>query len=573
MKKTILYIIIFLAIQVSIALLLNLVLSMWFPAVKEDSAVALVYASAITNALIILLFLGFKWCPMSRNYIRTRPWQVFIWTALLAIGIIVPLAFLEEQIPESWRTDLMGEELVKMLKTSEGYFVVCMLAPLAEEVVFRGAIIRALQAYFKDHNFHFSILGFQFGGSFAAVIISALIFAGIHFNPAQMPHAFIVGCLLGWLFVRTNSIVPGFILHWINNSTAYVAVMMFPNMPLDAPLVQYFGSTAAVVQAIVCSLMIALPSLYQLNRVLRKDDMVRKGGMLILMMLFVTNGVSAEDKVMPYTENEGHYFVEITVAGTKMQAMLETGAGAFSMTEDFYEAHKDELGLEVKPVKKGVISELGSQKGYEVLYRGRGSFMVGEVLYRGPVIVTDKARTYQLLPVQCLRHPTDTSSIMIVNPVKQNITFKEKDFRYELAEGKWEAYPLHFEKNNIRPLLTTVARVELNHHEYVIRGDYIVDMGNPNHLTLSENNEQVAAMMEAEEDAVKKSRDDKGRVRGFVLKSERLKLMDNTFRNVPISIKAKYISPNAKWAGLIGLRAFRSQYAFDWQRKTMYIKK
>ncbi|MBO7051234.1 MAG: CPBP family intramembrane metalloprotease, partial [Prevotella sp.] len=102
------------------------------------------------------------------------------------------------------------------------------------------------------------------------VIISALFFAGVHFNPAQMPHAFIVGCLLGWLFVRSNSIVPGFILHWINNSAAYVAVKMFPHMPMDAPLVSYFGSTAAVVQAVVCSLMIALPALYQLNRVLKK---------------------------------------------------------------------------------------------------------------------------------------------------------------------------------------------------------------------------------------------------------------------------------------------------------------
>lgn len=291
------------------------------------------------------------------------------------------------------------------------------------------------------------------------------------------------------------------------------------------------------------------------------------------MMLFVTNGVSAEDKVMSFEEKEGHYFVDITVAGTKMQAMLETGANAFNMTEDFYEAHKDELNLEVKPVKKGVISELGTKKGYEVLYRGRGSFSVGEVLYRGPVIVTDKPMTYQFLPVQCLRHPTDTSSVMIVNQVKQNITFKEKPFRYELAEGKWEAFPLHFEKKDIRPMLTTVARVELNHHEYVIQGEFIVDMGNPNHLTLSENNEQVAAMMEAEEEAIKKSRDDKGRVRGFLLKSERIKICGDTFRDVRIPIKAKYIAPNAKWTGLIGLRAFRSQYAFDWQRKTMYIKK
>ena len=573
MKKTILYIIIFLAIQVSVALLANMVLRLWFPAIREDSGHALVYISAVTNALVVLVFLAFRWCPVSRHYVRTRPWTVLVWTVLLSIGIIIPLTFLEEFIPESWRIDLLGDNLKDMFSTPEGYFVVCMLAPLAEEIVFRGAIIRALQTYFNSKNLQFSIFNFQLGRSLP-ILVSALIFAGVHFNPAQMPHAFIVGCLLGWLFVRTGSIVPGVILHWINNSVAFVALKMFPTLPMDAPLADYFGgSSAAVYQAVICSLMIVLPSLYQLNRVLRKDNAAPKSFMVMLVILCAANGVSAEDKVMPFTENKGHYFADITVAGTKMQAILETGANAFNMTEDFYEAHKDELNLKVKPVKKGVVSELGTKKGYEVLYRGRGSFSVGEVLYRGPVIVTDKPMTYQFLPVQCLHHPSDTSSIMIVNQVKQNITFKEKPFRYELAEGKWQAFPLHKQKKDLRPFLTTVARVELNHHEYAIQGEFIVDMGNPNHLVLSENNEQVAAMMEAEEESVKKRRDDKGGVKGFALKSERLKLCGNTFRDVNIPIKPKYISPNAKWTGLIGLRAFRGQYAFDWGRKTMYIKK
>ena len=270
MKKTLLYIIIFVAVQLTVTFGAAAVLKLWFPALSPTSPTVMILISAVTSVITLALFLGFKWCPVSRNYIRTRPWQAMIWTVLLAIGIILPLALLEEQIPESWRTDLIGDELMQMLQSTEGYFVVCMLGPLAEEVVFRGAIIRALQGYFGNHNFQFSIFNFQFDSSFAVVIISALIFAGVHFNPAQMPHAFIVGCLLGWLFVRTNSIVPGFILHWINNSAAYVAVKMFPQMPMDAPLVSFFGSTAAVVQAVVCSLMIALPALYQLNRVLKK---------------------------------------------------------------------------------------------------------------------------------------------------------------------------------------------------------------------------------------------------------------------------------------------------------------
>ena len=263
MKRTLLYTLLFIAVQLTVAALVALVLKMWVPAVSAESAQGLIYASVATDVIILALFLGLKWCPVSRNYIRTRPWLALFWTSLLAIGIILPLALLEEQIPESWRIDTVGDAIVEMLKLPEGYFAVCMLGPLMEEVVFRGAIIRALQTYFNSQNIQFA--------SLVTILVSALIFAGIHFNPAQMPHAFIVGCLLGWLFVRTNSIVPGFILHWINNSAAYVAVKMFPTFPADAPLIDYFGgNTLAVWQAVICSLMIALPSLYQLNRVLKK---------------------------------------------------------------------------------------------------------------------------------------------------------------------------------------------------------------------------------------------------------------------------------------------------------------
>ena len=387
-----------------------------------------------------------------------------------------------------------------------------------------------------------------------------------------MPHAFIVGCLLGWLFIRTNSIVPGFILHWVNNSAAYVVAKMFPHIPTDAPMEQYFGgNTPAIWQAIICSLMLALPALYQLNRVMKKNNTFSTIG-IVLLMLLATNKISAEDRVIPFTEEKERYFVDITVAGEKVHAMLETGASAFNMSEEFYEAHKDSLNLTLKPVGDRMVSDLETKKGYNVLYAGIGTFSIGEVLYHGQVIVTDKPRKYQVLPVQCLHHPSDSSSIIVVDPFKHTLTFKEKAFRYELADKKWTAYPLHRNKKSIKPLLTTTVKIELNHKEYSIRGDFMVDMGCANHLVLSENDEQVVALIDSEEDAIKQSRDDRGHVSGLAFKCERLKLNNASFHDIWIYVKKKYYAPNSKWTGLIGLKAFRGKYAFDWGRKTLYVR-
>ena len=246
-----------------ITLAVSLVLKQWFPAVDSESGIALTVTTIIINVLVIILFLGFRWYKVSRDYIRMRPWIAMIWTALLAIGIIIPLAFIEQMIPEAWRQDNVGEVLVQMLQTTEGYFAVCMLGPLAEEIVFRGAIITALQRWIRKKEYS------SLSKTWVPILVSACFFSAIHFNPAQMPHAFLMGLLLGWLFSRTGSIVLCFLVHWINNSAAYVTLKLFPNVPLDADLSAYFGgSETAVVQAVVCSLMVALPALYQLHRLL-----------------------------------------------------------------------------------------------------------------------------------------------------------------------------------------------------------------------------------------------------------------------------------------------------------------
>jgi hypothetical protein len=87
-------------------------------------------------------------------------------------------------------------------------------------------------------------------------------------NPAQMPHAFLIGLLLGWMYWRTDSIVPGVVYHWVNNTVAYVMYNLYPNP--DLTLVELFGSEQKVLMALGFSLLIFLPSLFQLNQRLAK---------------------------------------------------------------------------------------------------------------------------------------------------------------------------------------------------------------------------------------------------------------------------------------------------------------
>jgi membrane protease YdiL (CAAX protease family) len=90
----------------------------------------------------------------------------------------------------------------------------------------------------------------------------------MHFNPAQMPHAFLIGLLLGWMYWRTGSILPGVAYHWANNTVAYVLYHFYPDPNLK--IIDIFGSQRTVSAAILFSLFILLPALYQLALRLRR---------------------------------------------------------------------------------------------------------------------------------------------------------------------------------------------------------------------------------------------------------------------------------------------------------------
>lgn len=275
MKKAILYLIVFAALELTIGFGTSLIASpqaaQWTgieQLAHVDPSNVMIIASGIIAVALIAIFTLTKWYPVSRSYVRTRPWLQMFWSFLLALGIILPLTWIEEFIPAEYRVNVMKDDLAAMLHSTAGYFVIAMLMPLAEEIVFRGAMISALRAAFLPN---ITIAKQRRFATVLSVVIAALFFSGAHMNPAQMPHAFVVGCLLGWLYVRTGSIVLPFIIHWVNNSAAYVTAAFFPNIPVDAPLVAYFnGSQTAVLQAVLSSLLVALPSLYQLHRLTGK---------------------------------------------------------------------------------------------------------------------------------------------------------------------------------------------------------------------------------------------------------------------------------------------------------------
>lgn len=252
MKKAISYLFIFMGIQL---LLGAVVAAVWnfFAHSTGESALKLITTSAVAGIATIVVFLATRWAEVSPAWLRTRPWTVLTWSVIASLGAIIPSAWLQEQLPEL--PNLVEQEFDLILQNRWGYVVIGLLASLSEEVVFRGAILRSLL-----RSSRLSVWG--------AIALSALMFSVIHLNPAQLPHAFIIGLLLGWMYYRTGSILPGVAYHWANNSVAYVLYNLYPDP--DMKLIDLFGTDSRVLMAVGFSLLILLPALYQLHLNMRR---------------------------------------------------------------------------------------------------------------------------------------------------------------------------------------------------------------------------------------------------------------------------------------------------------------
>lgn len=250
MKKALIYTLMFIGIQFVAGGLVTLAFQL--SGGNGTGATALIITSAAASIVTVIVFLVAKWAIVSRHWLQTRPWFVLFWCVVASLGALVPSMWLQELMPELPNT---AEEAFDMImKDRLGYFVVGLFAPLTEELVFRGAILKALLQWKPN--------------PWVGIVISALLFALVHMNPAQMPHAILVGLLLGWMYYRTDSIIPGVVYHWVNNTVAYVMYNLYPDP--DMTLVELFGSQRSVLMALAFSLCIFLPALYQLNLRLKK---------------------------------------------------------------------------------------------------------------------------------------------------------------------------------------------------------------------------------------------------------------------------------------------------------------
>ena len=93
------------------------------------------------------------------------------------------------------------------------FISIAIIPAIIEEFAIRGVVMQPLLKY----------------GEKFAILTSALFFSLLHGNMFQIPYTFVGGLILGYLMIKTKSMWPPIILHFVNNGYSAL-IVIFSNI-------------------------------------------------------------------------------------------------------------------------------------------------------------------------------------------------------------------------------------------------------------------------------------------------------------------------------------------------------
>ena len=230
---------------------------------------------AMVASTVVMMWhlLHFEYVDLKRDKYKEVSRQVLLVSTVFVFAAMYVLNLLIEQvgIPNT-----MEDTFIEMSRNPLGLLSIALLAPILEEMLFRGAIEGRLLRMWQN--------------PWGAIIVSSLVFGVVHMNPAQIPFAILLGVMFGWLYYRTGSLLPGIIGHVLNNSVAAVNMILYGDIPLEE---QVQDTEMMWTWAAIATVAFVLATLW----------LHRRLGVGILAMEAETRTVSAEEPSMQSREN------------------------------------------------------------------------------------------------------------------------------------------------------------------------------------------------------------------------------------------------------------------------------
>ncbi len=210
--------------------------------IMGENSFIMTIATLVLTLIFVIIYRHFRGgqARVIRCSIRGFNPTVLLWGLVTLISIAVVMEPIKQFLPQS------------SVPSGRGLYMILALvfvAPIFEEILCRGIIMESVRSK---------------RGAWAACVISSLIFGIMHIDPQSMINAFVVGLLLGYLYLRTDSIFAPIIIHAINNVLAYLFLLFDWSQTTLFDLVGG-GVTYAIIYCVCVALLVASIALMARN--------------------------------------------------------------------------------------------------------------------------------------------------------------------------------------------------------------------------------------------------------------------------------------------------------------------
>lgn len=178
----------------------------------KEMIAPMVFAS---DAAVIMALWSIKYFKTA-DLVKRVPLKVFIASLVLGYAALYSVEIIQGQfdIP-----DLLDDTFDILVHSVWGFFGVCLIGPVMEEVMMRRVVLTEISE--------------ATGRKWLGIIISAVLFAVMHGNPIQIVFAIPAGILLGWLYCITGSLLVPIGVHIMNNTISFITLRAGDDEPLD----------------------------------------------------------------------------------------------------------------------------------------------------------------------------------------------------------------------------------------------------------------------------------------------------------------------------------------------------
>lgn len=220
-----------------------------------------------TGSIVSLFIVGVIYCKLSSSDIGklvpvSRVRSGLLWPLML---ITLTVSFISSYMTDIMLYNMSSIGIISKSFTDIDYgssysiilqlISVAVVPPLVEEFLFRGIILHKLLPY----------------GSTFAIFVSSILFALLHGNIVQIPFAFVGALAMAFSVVKTHSLLPSIISHFLINllSVALDAAEYY-GIPISIQNAVYFIWLFVIILGGILSAFILSNNKYFLNFKVKK---------------------------------------------------------------------------------------------------------------------------------------------------------------------------------------------------------------------------------------------------------------------------------------------------------------